>query len=400
MNAIKKLLAVTCFGLVMPLAVEAEISQFVSVTSNPNNTSGTAVRDGSIPPQPGVELFVLNPLSNLLLPPDLLPEPPYGTEYTLTFKTTEQPGAVVAIPGKVASYTYTENTSGDASFPHTLQVVFTHERYAGGVEAELPGPVSDFAIAIIPAVADGQNGPPAAMRGSYMATNISPLAWTLIPPSQSTPSFGYEISGNNGASAYFDFFVPDGLIAALSTLLGRPLSQDDLALFSNNNQASIGFERVEGTNPGALIEVSLTFDAATNEVTDIPEESGAYLSRALTSNESELVTRAGTVTKKLTVGAAPALSIGATKKTVKAGKKVRLYGWAKNGTPGEKVSILSQSLISSRGVKNAVVKRAVLDSERKYVASFKVFSTDSYKVTHKSAAGVKSTSKKLKVTVR
>lgn len=111
----------------------------------------------------------------------------------------------MAIPGEVLSYAYSVGTSGDPSYPDELVIEFTHEPYAGGVEAELPGPASDFAAAIIPA--DGMSIPE-SLRGSYMATNISPLAWRLIPPSDASVSFGFEVSGNNGQYGFSTSLFP------------------------------------------------------------------------------------------------------------------------------------------------------------------------------------------------
>ena len=395
MKVFGRLLGLATLALALVQPAQAEIAAYVSISSNPNNENGVAPREGGFPPQPGVELFVFNPLANLMLSPDDLPEPPYGTDYTITFKTSEQPASVVAIPGRVLSYTYTENTSGDPEFPHNLVIEFSHERYAGGVEAELPGPVSDFAIALLPAVSLGENGPPAEMRGSYLATNISPLSWTLIPPTPGNVNFGYEVSGNNGQTAFFDIFVPDGLIAALSALAGRPITQNDLSLFSNNTQASSSFRRIEGANPGALIEVLLTFSPTTNVVEDADDVETSSLVSGTSAYE-----RAGEVTKRLTVGEAPALSLIAARKAVKSGGRVKVYGWAKNGSAGELVKILSQNLINSRGASQAVVKKVRLDAERKFQTSLRVFQTDSFKAVHKPAAGKKASSKRVKITAR
>lgn len=382
---------IACSLLVSPLA--AQTTQFVGAVSDPTNAN-LGLRSGTVPPQPGVELFVFDPLGSPT-PGD----PPYGTKYTLTFKTSEQPASVVAIPGKVLSYAYTTGTSGDPSYPDELVIEFTHEPYAGGVEAELPGPPSDFSIAIIPA--DG-SGIPASLRGSYMATNISPLAWRLIPPSDASVRFGFEITGNNGQVAFFDLFVPDSLIADWSALLGRALTQEDLALFSNNDQASTSFARVEGANPGALIAIRLSFNPATNLVVDVIEPDLAEPEPA--SAKSLVQTKAlpplAKVTKRLTVGEAPVLSLLATNRVVPYRRKVTLYGWARYGAPGEVVKITQQSLIASRGPKRAVIKKLRLDADGKFVTSIKMLKTDKFKASHVPAGGIASTTRPLRITVR
>jgi hypothetical protein len=377
--------------LVCPMM--AQTTQFVGATSDPVN-GNLRLRSGTVPPQPGVELFVFDPLGSPT-PGD----PPYGTKYTLTFKTSEQPASVVAIPGKVLSYAYSTGTSGDPTFPDELVIEFTHGPYAGGVEAELPGPPSDFSIAIIPA--DG-TGIPASLRGSYMATNISPLAWKLIPPSGASISFGFEITGNNGQVAFFDLFVPDSLIADWSAWLGRALTREDLALFSNNEQASTRFARVEGANPGALIEIQLSFNPTSNLVLDLiePDSSQPEPASAKSFARPKALPPLAKVKKRLTVGEAPVLSLLATSRVVPYRRKVTLYGWARYGAPGEIIKITQQSRIATRGPKRAVIKKLHLDADGKFVTSIKMLKTDKFKASHVSAGGIASTTRPLRITVR
>lgn len=380
------------FALVVP-PLAAQTTQFVGALSDPVNAN-LSLRSGSVPPQPGVELFVFDPAG-----PVFPPDPPYGTKYTLTFKTSEQPASVVAIPGKVLSYVYTTGTSGDPTYPDELVIEFTHEPYAGGVEAELPGPPSDFSIAIIPA--DGSEIPE-SLRGSYMATNISPLAWKLIPPSDASPSFGFEVTGENGQVAFFDLLVPDSLIADWSALSGSPLTQEDLALFSNQYQASTSFTRIEGANPGALIEILLRFNPTSNLVVDViePDESEAESGPAESLAQASFLPPRPKVSKRLTVGEAPALSLLATSRVVRYRRKVTLYGWARYGSPGEIVTITQQSLIATRGPKRAVVKKLRLDADGKFVTSIKMLKTDKFKAAHVSAGGITSKTRPLRIAVR
>jgi len=391
MKQLKTIFAGVIACSLLGLSLGAQTTQFVSATSEPNNTS-LSLRGGSLPPQPGVELFVFDPVG---WPP--AGDTPFGTTYTITFKTSEQPASLVAIPGEVLSYAYSVGTSGDPSYPDELVIEFTHEPYAGGVEAELPGPPSDFAVAIIPA--DGMSIPE-SLRGSYMATNISPLAWRLIPPSDASVRFGFEVSGNNGQSAFFDLFVPDSLIAGWSALLGRALTQDDLALFSNSYQASTSFERVEGTNPGALVEIQFTFNPSSNQVVDVVEadESEAEAARSLSQPKS--LPPRGKVTKRFTVGEAPALSLLASSKVVPFRRRVTLYGWARYGSANEVVKISQQSRIAALGRKRGVVKKVRLNADGKFITSIKMRKTDKFKAAHISAGGIASSTKPLRIRVR
>jgi hypothetical protein len=405
MKQAKRVMTGVIASVLLGMAASAQTTAFVGVTSNPVNPNGVSLRGGSIPPQPGVELFVFNPLDSV--PPGPMPEPPYGTTYTLTFKASEQPASLVAIPGKVLSYTYTTGDSGDSSFPDTLKIEFRHERYAGGVEAELPGPVSDFAIAIIPTDHPWTpTGVPSSLRGSYMATNISPLSWRIIPPSPTNFTFGFEVTGNNGQTAFFDLFVPDGLLSSWSALLGRPLSQDDLALFSDSYQASTRFETIAGTNPGALVEILLTFNPTSNLVIDLIDDEPSEAEGAASAFPSpksgvqpKLAPPGQKVTKRLTVGEAPALSLLTTRRTVPVRRRVTLYGWAKYGTIGQTVSLKQQYLGAPPKPKPVPMKRLRLDADGKFVTSVRMLNTSRFTATHRSATGILSRSKPLNVAV-
>lgn len=369
-------------------AETARYSGAVSLPSNPN----LALRTGSIPPQPGVELFVFDTTGG----PGTAP---YGTTYTLTFKTSEQPATIVAIPGSVLSSTYSAGTSGDAEFPDELVVEFTHENYAGGVEADLPGPPSDFSIAILPA---GANGIPESLRGSYMATNISPFSWRLIPPSATSPSFGFELSGNNGQTAFFDLFVPNTLLADWSALLGRPVTSGDLALFSNNYQASTRFVPIAEAIPGALIGIQFRFNPTSNQVVDLdtaaPSEPEAASQRSLSSPKA--LPPGAKVTKRFTVREAPPLSLLATSRVVAYRRFVTLYGWAKAGSANEFVRISRQLVPRSAGPAKPVFKRIRLDADGKFVTRFRMLRTSLFKAEHRSVDGIGSRTKTLRITVR
>jgi hypothetical protein len=224
----------------------------------------------------------------------------------------------------------------------------------------------------------------------------------LIPPSDANVSFGFEITGNNGQVAFFDLLVPDSLIADWSALLGRALTQEDLALFSNNYQVSTSFARLEGANPGALIEIQLSFNPASNLVVDVsePDLSEPEPASAKSLAQPKALPPLAKVTKRLTVGEAPVLSLLATSRVVPYRRKVTLYGWARYGAPGEIVKISQQSLVATRGPKRAVVKKLRLDADGKFVTSIKMLKTDKFKASHVSAGGIASTTRPLRITVR
>jgi hypothetical protein len=239
-----------------------------------------------------------------------------------------------------------------------------------------------------------------------MATNISPLSWRIIPPSAASLSFGFEVTGNNGQTAFFDLFVPDGLLGSWSALLGRPLSQEDLALFSDRYQASTRFKPIAGSNPGALVEILLTFNPSSNLVTDLLDDEASETEMAAAAFSSpksgarpKLALPGRKVTKRLTVGEAPALSLLATQRSVPSRRKVTIYGWAKYGSPGQTVSLRQQYLGAPPKPKPVPVKRLRLDADGKFVTSVRMLNTSRFTATHRSATGILSRSKPLNVVV-
>ena len=158
--------------IVSPLVAQAAITSNCVISP-----AGPTELSGSIPPQEGVELYVYATVGT-------------GTDYTLTCDATEQPASVVVLPGKVSELSYDEGAG-------TIVVKFKHVPYVTGSNVQAPPGTEVFSVAFVPAVAEGVQGPPEQMRGSWMATNIAPGDWELIPPSEEdqNPNFGYKLSG-------------------------------------------------------------------------------------------------------------------------------------------------------------------------------------------------------------
>ncbi len=95
--------------------------------------------------------------------------------------------------------------------------------------------------------------------------NISPLSWRIHSTLPTNLTFGFEVTGNNGQTAFFDLFVPDGLLNSWSALLGRRGHRMIWHSSSDSYQASTRFETIAGTNPGAWGRWRpLTFNPASN----------------------------------------------------------------------------------------------------------------------------------------
>lgn len=171
-------------------------------------------------------------------------------------------------------------------------------------------------------------------------------------------------------------------------------------MFSNNYQASASFERVEGTNPGALVEIQFTFNPSSNQVVDVVEADESEAEAARSLSQPKALPPRGKVTKRFTVGEAPALSLLASSKVVPFRRRVTLYGWARYGSANEVVKISQQSRIAALGRKRGVVKKLRLNAEGKFITSIKMLETDKFKATHVSAGGIASGTRPLRIVVR
>ncbi|MCB0332196.1 MAG: hypothetical protein KDD55_01785 [Bdellovibrionales bacterium] len=288
----------------------------------------------------GAELFVF--LANAV-----------GSTYTIVFNVDEEPASVVGLPGEINSYDYDSGAG-------TLSVEFNHTGYAEGTVP--PGPPTSFSIALVAAVGVGEDGPPAAMKGSYMGTNLGPADWMLLPPSEDDPAFGFQLSGAKGTTAFFQFFVPEGMITFLSDVFDEELTAEDLAAFNNGTETTVS---VVASGTGALIAVDVLFTAATTLESADDEVQSAVV-------RTEPIVRKS-LSKQITVNKASDLPLSANKKKVKQGGRVLLQGCVNDHRvsveEGEKV-ILSSSLRNSNGKKMKF--KAALDSQYCYSKGVKL----------------------------
>jgi hypothetical protein len=303
-------------------------------------TPSVSLRDGSIPPQANVEIFVF--AGN---------QP--NTSYTAVFNNVAaEPASVVVLPATVSSTSYD-------SAAQKLTVVFTHVPYVDGTTP--PGPLTDFSIALVSASAGGA---PEALRGSWMATNISPLDWTLIPPTASSPAFGYQIAGPVGKSGFLRMLIPAGMFSFVSSLYGQSITANDFAVFSGTIQTNVLVESLG--NGSALVNVSVPFSATNSEVVDVEE--ARY-------EGASLEAQAGSVAKKITVGREADLSLSPNPTgSIKRNKSVSLFGCIASRVPftaGEKVSIA----VKRAGSSSTTVVRGTLDAKGCYRKSYKASST-------------------------
>lgn len=322
-------LAISC--VLAPISLHAATLESV--------TPSVTLRDGSIPPQPNVEIFVFAGEQ-------------FNTEYTVVFNNvTEEPASVVVLPATVSSSSYDAGTQ-------KLTVAMKHVAYVDGTQP--PGPATDFSIALVYA---SPGGAPDALRGSWMATNISPLDWTLIPPEATNPSFGYQISGPVGQNAFLRMFIPASMFSYISTLVGQTVTPNDMAVFSGTSQTNVLVEDLG--NGSALVKVSVPLSTTNPEVTEVVEAQSVELAQKIYN------AAAGSVTKKITVGREADLSLSPNPTgKVKAKKSVKLFGCVASRVPfkvGEKVALS----VTAKG-KKPVVARATLDAKGCYRKPYKM----------------------------
>ncbi len=294
-------------------------------------TPSVELRQGSIPPQPNVEIFVFAGTQP-------------NTDYTVVFNNvTEEPASIVVLPATVTSSTYSSDTQ-------KLTVVMKNVPYVDGTTP--PGPSTDFSIALVQASAGGA---PAALKGSWMATNISPLDWTLIPPEATNPNFGYQIAGPVGTSGFLRMYIPASMFTYISTLVGQAVTPNDMAVFSGTTQTDVLVEdRGDGS---ALVRISVPFASSNTELDEVVDAA------------------ATTVAKKITVGREADISLALNPSgKIKAKKKVQLFGCVASRVPfraGEKVALA----VTPKGSKKPTSMRGSLDAKGCYRKPYKVLKT-------------------------
>ncbi|MBI2415628.1 MAG: hypothetical protein HYV33_03140 [Candidatus Kerfeldbacteria bacterium] len=234
-----------------------------------------------------------------------------GVEYTAVFTADEVPAGVIT-PGATLSLD-TPPVWDEVANTYTVQFVPTGMKQPTGSDS--PENVAMVALVGVADTAAGEDGPPEEMRGFWLSTDVQ--EWALIPPSpnQTTPAFGFSLTGPIDETGSMTVFMPDGIKDLLSEYSSQDLEWADMAVFDGDNQASLDITETDG---GALFELSVVF---TETVTTTPTASSK------------------TVTKTLTVQKQLPISLAANKTKLKHGKQFRLYGWLKNGQRNQTIAI-------------------------------------------------------------
>lgn len=281
-------LAIPLLGLLLLVPFYVSASSVVSITPSAQDVSDMI----SGAPE-NVELFAW--MTNI------------DSDYEVIFSVDPEPVMLVLVGADMdANNRWVNNGDG------TITVNFLSRELIDS-NADLPEGSTISIIALVPAVELGEDGPPQEMNGSYLATNVS--SWQLIPPTENSVSFGYQLSGPAGEKGYIHMFMPDSLIDLMSQFSGKDLAIKDLAVYNDDSQYSLAVDAVAG---GALVNVNVIF------------------SEGNTVNPTAL---SSTITKKVTVEEKLPISLAAKKVSVKENNKTKLYGWLKSGAKNKVVRI-------------------------------------------------------------
>lgn len=183
------------------------------------------------------------------------------------------------------------------------------------------GKSPQFVFIFVPTVADPTpdnpepgNGAPASMSGGFAAMTVQDFQ-IVAPTGPEDAQFGVSLTGPAGTSGFFKMKFPATMLALMGTMSQKTITAKDLALFVDNNQASVNVSETD--DGGALLDIQITFidDSTATEVA------------------------ASTVTKEIVAKEKLELSSAFIDSTVKRSKIATFYGWKSANKANKKVKI-------------------------------------------------------------
>lgn len=269
--------------------------------------------------------------------------------YTATFTVTDDADEldnapfVMAAGADVSSFTLDSSTE-----PYQYSVTFT----TGDLYIPEQGVGQQFIFVFIgtaenPSMENPEpgNGPPAAMSGGYIATTVQDFQ--IVPPSgPQDAQFGVILNGQAGTSGFFKMKFPSSMLDLMSTMSGKTITAEDLAVFVDNDQATTSV--TETDDGGVLIDIQVTF---TDGSTDIESSS----------------INASTVSKEVVAKEQLPLSSAFLDSSVKRSESASFYGWKKSSYANKKVKIFRKK----SGGKFALVDTVTTDDDGYYEYNFK-----------------------------
>lgn len=280
--------------------------------------------------------------------------------YDMVFSVDNEPTLIVTAGADMTN-------AHDWEYDATTGQLTMHVTYKGIVTDDNDPTNSDHMFIVTFTFAnetEGDGSTPTEMDGVGMATNM--LQWLVIPPTSDAPYYGFQLTGTPGTTGFFHMFIPSTGIEHLSNVSGEDLDPDSMAVFVDEQQASLNVTEVDG---GAYINVNVTFDE------DL---------LGVSSSDSSII-------KTVTAGPKEPLSLVAKKNSLSKGGTNRLYGWTEQTKAGQAVVIYRKLKGES---KFTVWKTVETNSEGYYKVKYTAKKTGEYKAKYKG-----NTTDKVKVAV-
>lgn len=163
-----------------------------------------------------------------------------------------------------------------------------------------------------------QSGPPASMGGGFISTTVQ--EFQISPPSGPDEfGFGLTLDGPPNTTGFFKMYMPASMLALMSTMSGKTITVDDMAVFIDDDQASTTISETDAG--GALININVTFTSGN------------------TSTATSALVESETVSKSIEAKEKLALSAAFVKTSVLRDKYAKLYGWKKTNFKNKAVKI-------------------------------------------------------------
>jgi hypothetical protein len=204
-----------------------------------------------------------------------------------------------------------------------------------------------------------QKGPPLQAAGTWMSTNIN--SWCVIPPNETNPFFGFKLIAPPGTKGYFRKKISPGLLSLLSTLAGRSLDPQSLAIFNGTFEASKSITAT--SDGGVLIDIKLNFSTTANTLSASNATAKGISTERLQAQASSSV-----VTKTITTAEEETLSL-TPKKSQITGSKAAVFGFVDDPT------LVGQTVLLQRSTGSATTSAR---STLKTVGTATISSSGSY----------------------
>ncbi|EKD76353.1 MAG: hypothetical protein ACD_43C00143G0004 [uncultured bacterium] len=270
--------------------------------------------------------------------------------YTATFTVTDDANELDAAPFIMAAgANITDFSLDSATEPYQYTATFT----TGDFYIPDMGISQQFVFVFIGTVPNPSldnpvpgNGPPAAMSGGYIATTVQDFQ--IIPPTgPEDAAFGVILNGPADTSGFFKMKFPASMLELMSTMSGKTIDATNLAVFVDDDQASMSVTPTD--DGGVLIDIQVTFSDGSTDTASVTADSS-------------------TVSKQIVAKEQLDLSLALINATVARNEKATLYGWRESNYANKTVKIYRKKSGSS---KFTLIDTVTTDNAGYYEYSFK-----------------------------